>query len=78
MVSMARRRQGWVPEPRAEGGARSSPAGYRRGFRRQLAWILPGAGSACLMASLWGLLWQPRQREAAGGNELLGLQLLFI
>lgn len=30
------------------------------------------------MASRWGLLWQPRQREPAGGDELLGLQLLFI
>lgn len=30
------------------------------------------------MASLWGLLWQPRQRGVAGGNELLGLHLLFI
>ena len=43
MVSMAWRRQGQVPEPRAEGGVRSNPAGYGRGFRWQLAWILPGA-----------------------------------
>lgn len=42
MVSMARRRQGQVPEPRVEGGVRSNLAGCRRGFRWQLAWLLLG------------------------------------
>lgn len=63
IVSMARRRQGRVPGPRVEGGG---DAGYGRGFRGQLTQILPGMGCARLVAS-WGggLLWQPRQREAA-------------
>ena len=61
----ARRRQARVPGPRGEGGG---DAGYGRGFRGQLAQILPGMGCACLVAS-WGggPLWQPRRREVAGG-----------